>query len=198
MNLRKWLFFAASLGLASCASLNPYPKYAPKFEGKDGLLNVGKANITMSIIHHESGSSQDVLTQWRKLNDDYSEGELIAITGSKNFLERVFNAGSSRRPKTLMLAPGTYVLTNLEIANGNTHYFVQSGVPWWRRTGWDREKNRPKFASFNIKAGDNVTLPTIHVSIDQSDRDNLRFVFEVEPDPDGLWTFGDSAIVRKK
>jgi hypothetical protein len=197
MNLKKWLFLAGSLGLTSCAVFNPYPKYAPKFKERESLLNIGKANVTMNIIHHEFGSSEDVLTQWRKLNDDYSEGELIAITGGKNLVKRVL-AGGSREPKTVMLPEGTYVLANLEISKKNTHYFIQSGVPWWKRTGWDLGKKQPKVASFHLKAGENVTLPTIQVSIDQGDKDNMRFVFDVEPDPEGLWTFGDWAIVHRK
>ena len=208
MKLRNLIYLLLVLCLLNgCASTYGDKANIPIYNGANAFPNNGKGIVKMKMVYEGFVPSksifvkgetkkQTVLTQWRKLNADKTEGKLMLLTGSRNFIDGIMNKVPDEKEEIWMLESGNYVLTHIETFSPK--YVQQSKFAWWNGIGWDKTKNQPIYASFTVKAGETITLPTIYLSVNYQDPKNLKFELDVDSDPHGLWTFGDILTVRKK
>lgn len=215
--LTKTISFMMFLFLTGCSIFNGAAHHKVKLVGEDSFPQNGKGIVHIKIVHDGRAKpasfsaigtwieakingetpqypKENACTDWRKINDDKTEEKMFRITGSGNFIQRLFKSNlTDAKRYAVMLDSGTYVLANLSVVSGNKTYYTPTTTPWWKREGWDMLKNQPKIASFHVNSGEEIYLPTIHICLEEIGN---QFSFEVDPDPEHLWTFGDYVKVR--
>jgi hypothetical protein len=158
-----------------------------------GLLMRPKSSTSQASdvsIYVYSKDAVDVLTFWRKINDDGSKGGRFTIKFAapyKNGYERV-----------VKLDPGVYYLDSFQIDYKGT-FIVSQGGHFLTRNGWDDSQKQPKYLSFTVSENQNIILPKVEIipTIDEKGKSAV-FSFKLDSDENSemitLGTLSDNQL----
>lgn len=153
--------FCASLALfvAACNTPSILVSMNPRYGGMGGFPDNGKGIITFKIEHN----GRAVQTWWGHIENGHPTGQRLLFT--RNGTE-VINKDPEMEAETafLMLEPGIYYLSGFDIRSKDNNKRFNLGAEFDPFRGWGEKAGQPTFLGVEVKAGEDIVLPTINLT----------------------------------